>query len=74
MSEARARAGWSAASDGALAVLYFIMARGLQVSAAVPVGVLNAKATVRADALDGAAHCPRTAVQAICSQGGEDAR
>jgi hypothetical protein len=33
-------------------------------------GVLEATATVRADALDGAAPCPRTAVQAVCSQGG----
>ena len=63
MSEARARAGWSAASAGAPAVFYFIMARGLQASA-----------TMWACALDRALPCPRTAVQGVSGQGGEDVR
>lgn len=52
MSEARARA-----------VLYYIMARGLQSSA-----------TMRACALDRAVPCSPTTVQGVSGQGGEDVR
>jgi hypothetical protein len=70
MSEATARVGWSAASAGALAVLYFFMARGLQSSAAV----LGSKAKNAAGAMDKAVPCPRSTPQGVSSQGGEDVR